>query len=54
MSINNYFNKKLSNEKTSKNLYKIYNFAQYDNANPGTTFSKTPKAMNIPVIKPKN
>ena len=48
---NNNFNKKLSNDKSSESIYKIFNFSNYINSNPGINFPKTPKVLNIPVIK---
>ena len=45
----NHFNKKSNNEKSSESLNKIFNFTNYAN-NGGFKYSKTPKALNIPLI----
>ena len=50
-SNSNYINKKISNDKSSESLYKIFNFTNYANMNPSKIFPKTPKVLNIPIIK---
>ena len=45
---NNNYMKKINNDKSSETLNKIFNFTSYAN-NAGLNFSKTPRALNIPI-----